>query len=258
MKGVIKSFLPEKGYGFIRGDDGKDYFFHQNALKDATQAKNLCDEQVVEFDQQATPKGYRANQLVLVNPAEVTTYVVPDHFLTSKTDRINGWEIIEGGQWRAHGTSRDSPDAARVDLDQKIKQLGANALINLTYYKKTGSEPGTGRGIHHYTIHNFHAVPVTVAKKNSLGKFSINDLKGIHQRAEQLKAELKKKTDASFRNAVVVWIITLFLCVAMLAGGGDNESSRSGFIPLIVAIVGIWLGVAINTNHDAWLERSES
>ena len=29
MKGTITTYLPEKLYGFIKGDDGKDYFFHE-------------------------------------------------------------------------------------------------------------------------------------------------------------------------------------------------------------------------------------
>ena len=32
MKGTVKMFNKEKGYGFIRGEDGKDYFFHYSAL----------------------------------------------------------------------------------------------------------------------------------------------------------------------------------------------------------------------------------
>ena len=32
MKGTVKMFNKEKGYGFIRGEDGKDYFFHYSVL----------------------------------------------------------------------------------------------------------------------------------------------------------------------------------------------------------------------------------
>ena len=28
MKGTVKKFDKEKGYGFITGEDGQDYFFH--------------------------------------------------------------------------------------------------------------------------------------------------------------------------------------------------------------------------------------
>ena len=39
MKGTISTYLPEKQYGFIKGEDGKDYFFHEtNSATDPHQA----------------------------------------------------------------------------------------------------------------------------------------------------------------------------------------------------------------------------
>jgi len=32
MTGTIKTLRPEKGFGFIRGEGGKEYFFHQSAI----------------------------------------------------------------------------------------------------------------------------------------------------------------------------------------------------------------------------------
>jgi len=32
MEGTVKFFNPKKGYGFITGEDGKDYFVHITAL----------------------------------------------------------------------------------------------------------------------------------------------------------------------------------------------------------------------------------
>ena len=32
MKGTVKNFNKEKGYGFIRAEDNRDYFFHYSAL----------------------------------------------------------------------------------------------------------------------------------------------------------------------------------------------------------------------------------
>ena len=32
MKGTVKMFDKEKGFGFIHGEDGKDYFFHYSAI----------------------------------------------------------------------------------------------------------------------------------------------------------------------------------------------------------------------------------
>lgn len=47
MQGTIKTSLPEKQYGFIKGDDGKDYFFHESQFKDKTHIGKLCEEAIV-------------------------------------------------------------------------------------------------------------------------------------------------------------------------------------------------------------------
>jgi len=62
MKGTVKMFNKEKGYGFIRGEDGKDYFFHYSVLvmddfKTAEKGEN------VEFDVQESERGLRANNV---------------------------------------------------------------------------------------------------------------------------------------------------------------------------------------------------
>jgi CspA family cold shock protein len=49
MNGKIKKLVRDKGYGFITGDDKKDYFFHRTALSDAV--FDLLEEGVqVEFE----------------------------------------------------------------------------------------------------------------------------------------------------------------------------------------------------------------
>jgi cold shock CspA family protein len=33
MNGVIKKVVPSRGFGFIAGEDGTDYFFHRDELR---------------------------------------------------------------------------------------------------------------------------------------------------------------------------------------------------------------------------------
>ena len=33
-KGVVKEYNPEKGFGFITGQDGEDYFVHVSGLRE--------------------------------------------------------------------------------------------------------------------------------------------------------------------------------------------------------------------------------
>lgn len=44
MKGKIKFFKQDKGFGFIESDDGKDFFFH------VTDLVNLEDQQLLDKD----------------------------------------------------------------------------------------------------------------------------------------------------------------------------------------------------------------
>ena len=41
MKGNVKFFNRMKGFGFIAGEDGKEYFVHQTGLKDGVSLRGL-------------------------------------------------------------------------------------------------------------------------------------------------------------------------------------------------------------------------
>ena len=92
MNGAIKSFVPEKKFGFINGDDGKDYFFHINEFKNSAHHKMIADGAVVEFEPSATPKGYRAVNCKLPEQTDlsgVLNYVAVSYtHLTLPTKRI--------------------------------------------------------------------------------------------------------------------------------------------------------------------------
>jgi CspA family cold shock protein len=59
MKGTVKMFNKEKGYGFISGDDHVDYFFHYSALV-MDNYKTAETGEHVEFDVQQSERGPRA------------------------------------------------------------------------------------------------------------------------------------------------------------------------------------------------------
>ena len=57
MKGKVKWFDPQKGYGFIQKEDGQDIFVHMNDLEGGI-TLNEGDE--VEFEVGEGPKGPKA------------------------------------------------------------------------------------------------------------------------------------------------------------------------------------------------------
>lgn len=58
-KGKIKKIVRERGFGFIIDADGKEVFFHQSGLIDAS-FDALNEGQEVSFEVEKSPKGPRA------------------------------------------------------------------------------------------------------------------------------------------------------------------------------------------------------
>ena len=58
-KGTVKRLITGRGFGFIKGEDGREVFFHMSGLQDA-EFDSLEEGQAVEFDVERGPKGPRA------------------------------------------------------------------------------------------------------------------------------------------------------------------------------------------------------
>lgn len=57
MEGKVKFYNELKGFGFITGDDEKDYFVHQSGLAEGVR---LRDEDRVVFDTETNDRGLKA------------------------------------------------------------------------------------------------------------------------------------------------------------------------------------------------------
>ncbi|MHB1100888.1 MAG: cold-shock protein, partial [Burkholderiales bacterium] len=178
------TFIPEKLYGFIKGHDGKDYFFSLNAFTDKQHRSLLYDGALVEFEATATPKGYKAIKCVLLDPAEIDTYIVPKDFQTSKSESIRGWDIIERGDWIIRTDSSDSLDDAKRQLIRRAQSVNANAITELEYLRDTGYS-----GNYQFTIHIFLGRPVVVAKKSPQGEHRKHDLCVLNRSAADMKQD---------------------------------------------------------------------
>ncbi len=65
MKGSVKWFDAEKGYGFILGEDGKEIFVHFSAIQ-SDGFRTLEQDQEVEFEITETDKGVQAADVKVV------------------------------------------------------------------------------------------------------------------------------------------------------------------------------------------------
>lgn len=62
MNGVVRDISREKGFGFIIGEDGREYFVHRSAIKNA-RLSDMGRGQEVIFEESEGPKGLRAEDV---------------------------------------------------------------------------------------------------------------------------------------------------------------------------------------------------
>jgi cold shock CspA family protein len=259
MKGQIKTYLPEKQYGFISGADQKDYYFRAS---DFTNPKTeIADGLSVEFDQLATPKGYRAQSIVLLKQ-EPVGYVVPNEFILSRQNQISGWDIIEKSDWIVAACSHNYHDHigdVREELKQKLKSINANAIINLTYSHSPGSEISES-GEETDSVHTYVGRAVSIGKKQAGGTITKQSLMRINSTAQKLKSSLVEKTKKwkGRRNRGVI-ILVLFFVGRMLCNNPHMENLE-GFLTL-GAILSLIYVLAVShffvQDYDNWLEKKD-
>ena len=71
MRGTVRWFNNEKGYGFIEYTEDEDIFVHYSAIKQDGY-KTLSEGQVVEFKLLETAKGLQALDVVVIKELVTT------------------------------------------------------------------------------------------------------------------------------------------------------------------------------------------
>ncbi|NWA28561.1 DUF3742 family protein [Pseudomonas gingeri] len=146
--GVVTHVVPIGEYGFIKGEDGEQYFFH---LQDVEGRASLATGQNVTFTPTSSAKGLKAKR-VIPGLGPTTIYVDPNDFVWSKGGPPKGMRtvLITGKGW-----SRSSdPNEARRLLIETARKWGANAVLQASLSKYTEEEAGSN---YRYTMHRFDA-----------------------------------------------------------------------------------------------------
>ncbi len=214
MNGVIKSFLSDKGYGFIKGEDGKDYFFH---ISDITNFfDNITDGLPATFNTAATPKGYKAKNITMTSLSELL-YEVPTSVILVKESSIRGWEILEQLDEFIFASSEHSPEDARRQLAEIAKEFKISGITQLTYFKTKASS-----GNYIFTIHNFKGLPVSLARKSLQGQLQKQDIPSFiprlraYQKNVELELQVKRRTQRILCACFLLFCTTFILVLYYL------------------------------------------
>ena len=207
---------------------------------EATFRDKICDYASVEFEPNATPKGYSATKIKILD--RQIGYEAPSEFITTKSDHVNGYEIVEPSNWIVCGSSRDL-DEAKTDMIARARLIGANSIIKMKYSKSTENE-----GNYYYSIHSFAGVAVNLGKKAPSSESKDKFLQNIDEKASDLKKRLKNKT---LTRKILKTIIVLFFILMAFC----SYKSHSIGYTIILGFVGIFIFFRMSTNRNWWLMK---
>jgi len=67
MTGTIKRLVTDRGFGFLKADDGRELFFHRSGLSGIS-IYDLVEGDPVTFEEEVSVKGPRAKTVRLIVP----------------------------------------------------------------------------------------------------------------------------------------------------------------------------------------------
>jgi len=246
MQGKIKTFSADKGFGFIKGDDEKDYFFHISSFK-GVRPEQLGDGSRVSFDPVPTPKGYRAQGCKVI---ELVTlgYEAPadDLVLISKTDTIKDWELIEISDWYICSLTLRDKNKAEEHIKSRASMIGANAIINFECERGTGSQ-----GNYNFSVFTCYGRAVFAARKRPGGALDLSERLEINARAQFLKEAFNHGNAKNRRNVKRMWAALIVGMIASLYVLGLGVGAIICAVLLVCGAVYAWN----RRDGGGWLAR---
>jgi cold shock CspA family protein len=204
MKGYICKYLDEKGFGFVMGDDGKEYFFHISQIIN----KQIEVGHAVDFNPAFNKKGYNAQDITVGGELE-KIYKNPSEFIAQKS-KINDskYKIFS----LVNFTTKDrDPNVARQKLINKAISLGLNSALDIQTTRHTESQ-----GNYQYTVHELSSglclvkeISFTTDKNEALRNDAEikKELEEIHKKI----AEENKRIELSKENGCLGLVLIFFL-----------------------------------------------
>ena len=254
MKGKIKAYFADKNFGFIVDYKGDEYFFHSSKIV-ANKFDKIKKGMSVTFDAKSTSKGMSAENIEIVKESK-KRYILPDTVYTSKQYDIKGWKTLFRSKYTLHMTDRGNPKSVKKKMMKVAEQVGANAILNLSYIDEEGEESGEGSGTHYFTIHHFYGELAFIGKKSESGRIiDKQQLKNIDVELLASKESIEKEYTASNGWQMFVFFaaiaFALYLNVDVIKG---EASFYWGSLVLPGILLAILLG-DYNDHEKCWIEE---
>lgn len=155
MRGTVRAFMAERGFGFITGEDGQGYFAHRSEIAGGAP---LLPGQDVAFTATATPHGPRA-RAIQPGAAPTLVYLPPAAWIVARASAVRGHVVArEVGACLAWG--RDL-DAVRDRLRAEAARYGANAVLGVS---RTQRSRGTWFSAYRWTEHELAGRAVVLVR----------------------------------------------------------------------------------------------
>jgi cold shock CspA family protein/uncharacterized protein YbjQ (UPF0145 family) len=233
MKGKVTIYLKEKSFGFIKGEDGNDYFFHKNSFNPKLEDKDIFSGLPVSFDPNLNKKGFNAKGCKVIGDfkSNKEKYKFPSEVLHSKSDRIKGYQVLSMPDYEISVTRR-SNDEAFNEIKKLCQKLGGNAILSLKHERETRSKPGKGNGTYYYNVNVLTAVPALVGRREQVG-FDLGD------RIEKLESSCAKEVKAlaeETKNRDTLRLIFVLISLFIILGAFASAQIFVSVVTLVLSL----------------------
>ena len=196
LKGKLTSYLDVKKFGFIKGEDNEDYFFHFNDLINKGDVVKLKKGANVKFDPIPTKKGLAAKKVTVSDKIKFKKKLVSGLIKNKNYQPNHG--CVEVRKTITTSFFKNIDDA-KNNLESIARKTNANAILNIKYESKTFNS-----GNYRYTQHAYTADLAIVSELEQCGSDGKNDNcnKELNDRINSFKGkfEQEKEIEAKKRH----------------------------------------------------------
>lgn len=260
MQGVVSNYFAERGYGFIQGDDGQEYFFRREAVVSDTGGRTDTLTTVL-FEPRTTSRGYRAERVRADDRPDTRLYEYPDKMVLGRRDGIPGWDILERSRWIVSASSSQSPDAAWRALAERARHFGANAIIQGEYWRTKGNS-----GNYQFSIHHARGRLVIIGRRSTKGRYTrttpgqiesrVLAQRGILQRRAEARAASRARDRIVYRRRGAAAV--LIGLVASMLGAPRNIDAALAAFGVLWLMAAMFCSSAVCVEDDGLIFSPES